>query len=90
MTNTLTTNVKETIKQINDCAEEGAELLKFVSDEKVNKFFERNSKESKFPLLQILFHYKRAIEAAKSGAKYLRINPGNIGKKKKLNDNISS
>ena len=28
MTNTLTTNVKETIKQINDCAEEGAELVR--------------------------------------------------------------
>ena len=28
MTNTLTTNVKETIKQINDCVEEGAELVR--------------------------------------------------------------
>ena len=28
MTNTLTTNVKETIKQINACAEEGAELVR--------------------------------------------------------------
>ena len=28
MTNTLTTNVKETINQINGCAEEGAELVR--------------------------------------------------------------
>ena len=28
MTNTLTTDVKETIKQINECAEEGAELVR--------------------------------------------------------------
>ena len=28
MTNTLTTDVKDTIKQINDCAEEGAELIR--------------------------------------------------------------
>ena len=32
----------------------------------------------------IHFHYKRAIEAAENGASCLRINPGNIGDKKKL------
>ena len=45
MTNTLTTNVKETIKQINDCAEEGAELVRVsCPDEGVNKFIKRNNK----------------------------------------------
>ena len=44
MTNTLTTDVKETIKQINECAEEGAELVRVsCPDEKVNKFSEGNS-----------------------------------------------
>ena len=34
----------------------------------------------------IHFHYKRAVEAAESGAKCLRINPGNIGDKVKIYD----
>ena len=38
----------------------------------------------------IHFHYKRAIEAAENGAKCLRINPGNIGDKKKIHDVLSA
>ena len=37
-------------------------------------------------IADIHFHYKRAIEAAENGAKCLRINPGNIGDKKKIYD----
>ena len=35
----------------------------------------------------IHFHYKRAIEAASSGASCLRINPGNIGSKERVQRN---
>ena len=38
----------------------------------------------------IHFHYKRAVEAAESGAKCLRINPGNIGDKKKVHEVLSA
>jgi (E)-4-hydroxy-3-methylbut-2-enyl-diphosphate synthase len=38
----------------------------------------------------IHFHYKRAVEAAESGAKCLRINPGNIGDKKKIHEVLSA
>jgi (E)-4-hydroxy-3-methylbut-2-enyl-diphosphate synthase len=34
----------------------------------------------------IHFHYKRAIEAAESGAHCLRINPGNIGSREKMKE----
>ena len=34
----------------------------------------------------IHIHYKRAIEAAVSGARCLRINPGNIGSKEKIRE----
>ena len=34
----------------------------------------------------IHFHYKRAIEAANSGANCLRINPGNIGSKERVQE----
>ena len=92
MTNTLTTNVKETIKQINDCADEGAELVRVsCPDEESTNSLKEIVKNSKVPIVaDIHFHYKRAIEAAKSGAKCLRINPGNIGKKEKIKQVITA
>ena len=92
MTNTLTTNVKETIKQINDCAEEGAELVRVsCPDEESTNSLKEIVKNSKVPIVaDIHFHYKRAIEAAKSGAKCLRINPGNIGQKEKIKQVITA
>ena len=92
MTNTLTTNVKETIKQINDCAEEGAELVRVsCPDEESTISLKKIAKDSKVPIIaDIHFHYKRAIEAAQSGAKCLRINPGNIGQKEKIKQVIAA
>ena len=92
MTNTLTTNVKETVKQINDCAEEGAELVRVsCPDEESTNSLKKIVKDSIVPIIaDIHFHYKRAIEAAKNGAKCLRINPGNIGQKDKIKQVIAA
>ena len=92
MTNTLTTNVKETIKQVNDCAKEGAELVRVsCPDEESTNSLKEIVKNSKVPIIaDIHFHFKRAIEAAKSGAKCLRINPGNIGQKEKIKQVIAA
>jgi len=92
MTNTLTTNVKETIEQINNCADEGAELVRVsCPDEKSTISLKEIVKDSKVPIIaDIHFHYKRAIEAAKYGAKCLRINPGNIGQKDKIKQVIAA
>tara|TARA_B100001248_G_scaffold253937_1_gene231740 strand:+ start:11 stop:1111 length:1101 start_codon:yes stop_codon:yes gene_type:complete len=92
MTNTLTTNVKETIEQINNCAEVGAELVRVsCPDENSTNSLKEIVKESKVPIIaDIHFHYKRAIEAAKNGAKCLRINPGNIGQKDKIKQVIAA
>ena len=92
MTNTLTTNVKDTIKQINVCAEEGAELVRVsCPDEESTNSLKEIVKNCKVPIIaDIHFHFKRAIEAAKSGAKCLRINPGNIGQKEKIKQVIAA
>ena len=81
MTNTLTTNVKETIKQIHSLEEAGADIVRVsCPDEESTKSLKAIVKEVKVPIVaDIHFHYKRAIEAAKMGASCLRINPGNIG-----------
>ena len=81
MTNTLTTDVKETINQIHALEEAGADIVRVsCPDEESTKALKFIVKEVKAPIVaDIHFHYLRAIEAAKMGASCLRINPGNIG-----------
>ena len=81
MTNTLTTDIKETILQIQSLEEAGADIVRVsCPDEASTKALKEIKKEVKLPLVaDIHFHFKRAIEAAKMGANCLRINPGNIG-----------
>ncbi len=88
MTNTLTTDIKSTIKQINAIHSEGADLVRVsCPDESSSKALKEIVKNVNVPLIaDIHYHYKRAIEAAENGASCLRINPGNIGEKKKINE----
>jgi len=81
MTNTLTTNVKDTINQINLLSEAGADIVRVSCPDKESSLaLKEITKNINVPLVaDIHFHFKRAIEAAVSGAKCLRINPGNIG-----------
>ena len=92
MTNTLTTDVKSTINQINDIAEEGADIVRVsCPDADSTKALKEIVKHVSIPIVaDIHFHYKRAIEAAENGAKCLRINPGNIGEESKIHDVLSS
>ena len=92
MTNTLTTNIKETIKQIEESQNEGGDLVRVsCPDEDSTKALKEIVKEVNVPIIaDIHFHYKRAIEAAKNGASCLRINPGNIGDKNKIKEVIKS
>jgi len=86
MTNTLTTDVKATIEQINRLVEKGADIVRVsCPDESSTKSLKLITKEVDVPIVaDIHFHFKRAIEAAKNGAACLRINPGNIGTKDRV------
>ena len=86
MTNTLTTDIKATIKQIHLLEDAGADIVRiscpwwglYISTKKIIK-------EVSVPIVaDIHFHYKRAIEAAEMGASCLRINPGNIGNNQRI------
>ena len=92
MTNTLTTNVSATIKQIQEIHEEGADIVRVsCPDEDSSKALKEITKNVQIPVIaDIHFHYKRAIEAAENGAKCLRINPGNIGDKNKIHEVLSA
>jgi len=81
MTNTITSNVKETVKQIIDLENAGADIVRVsCPDEASTRALKQIVKEVNVPIVaDIHFHHKRAIEAAEMGASCLRINPGNIG-----------
>ena len=86
MTNTLTTDVNNTIKQIKSLEEAGADIVRVsCPDEESTKSLKYIIRKISVPIVaDIHFHYKRAIEAAEMGAHCLRINPGNIGSKQKV------
>ncbi len=81
MTNTLTSNAKDTIAQIERSAKLGADLVRVsVPDKESSHSLKEIIKHSSVPIIaDIHFHYKRGIEAANNGASCIRINPGNIG-----------
>ena len=86
MTNTLTTDIKGTINQINEISEEGADIVRVSCPDRESTFaLKEIVKHVSIPVVaDIHFHYKRAIEAAENGASCLRINPGNIGNETKI------
>ncbi len=92
MTNTITTDIKATINQINEISSEGADIVRVsCPDEPSSKALKEIIKHVDIPIVaDIHFHYKRAIEAAKSGASCLRINPGNIGNKDKIKEVVKA
>ena len=92
MTNTKTSDIKSTINQINNIAEEGADIVRVsCPDESSSLALKEISKNVKIPIVaDIHFHYKRALEAADNGASCLRINPGNIGDIKKIKEIVSA
>ena len=92
MTNTLTTDIKATINQINDIANEGADIVRVSCPDKDSTVaLKEIVKNVSTPIVaDIHFHYKRAVEAAESGARCLRINPGNIGDKVKIHEILSA
>ena len=90
MTNTLTTDIKSTIRQVVAASEAGADLVRVsVPDIESSKALKEIVKESPVPIVaDIHFHYKRGIEAAEAGAACLRINPGNVGSEERIKEVI--
>ncbi len=88
MTNTKTTDTLSTVKQINNLVNAGCQIVRVacptIEDAK-------NIKEIKklvsIPIVaDIHFNYKIALEAIKSGADKIRINPGNIGSNERIKE----
>ena len=81
MTNTPTTDVAATVAQVHALEEAGVDIVRIsCPDAESSAALKGIVRQVTVPIVaDIHFHYKRAIEAAESGASCLRINPGNIG-----------
>ena len=92
MTNTLTTDIKGTIAQVQAAADAGADIVRIsVPDQASSAALKEIVREVSVPIVaDIHFHYKRGIEAAEAGAACLRINPGNIGDEKRVKEVIKA
>ena len=92
MTNTNTSDVLATVKQVKQLEEAGADLVRIsCPDGDSTKALKKIIPECSVPIVaDIHFHYKRAIEAAEAGASCLRINPGNIGNISRVKEVISA
>jgi (E)-4-hydroxy-3-methylbut-2-enyl-diphosphate synthase len=92
MTNTLTSDAKATIAQIQACADAGADIVRVsCPDEESTAALAEIVRNSPVPIVaDIHFHYRRAIESAKAGAACLRINPGNIGSAERVREVIKA
>jgi (E)-4-hydroxy-3-methylbut-2-enyl-diphosphate synthase len=92
MTNTLTTDIKATIAQVQAAADAGADIVRIsIPDQASSAALKHIVPEVSVPIVaDIHFHYKRGIEAAEAGAACLRINPGNIGDEKRVKEVIKA
>ncbi len=81
MCNIKTSKVDEVVKQINECAFIGADLMRVsVLDMEDARAIKEIVSKISIPLIaDIHFDYKLAIESINSGAAAVRLNPGNIG-----------
>tara|TARA_B100000965_G_scaffold123387_1_gene102089 strand:- start:770 stop:1837 length:1068 start_codon:yes stop_codon:yes gene_type:complete len=92
MTNTLTTDIKGTLKQIKQLEDCGADIVRVsVPDKDSADAFKKIKKSTGIPLVaDIHFDYMMALEAIKGKADCIRINPGNIGKEERIREVISA
>ncbi|MGH7104155.1 MAG: flavodoxin-dependent (E)-4-hydroxy-3-methylbut-2-enyl-diphosphate synthase, partial [Acetobacteraceae bacterium] len=92
MTNTLTTDVPATIAQIKRSERAGVDIVRVSCPDQESALALKDIVRAvDVPIIaDIHFHYRRAIEAAESGAACLRINPGNIGSNERVKEVIKA
>lgn len=92
MTNTDTRDVQTTLQQIQCLAQVGCEIVRVaVLDEAAAQALNDLCLQSPIPVIaDIHFDYKLAIKAVENGVQGLRINPGNIGQRWKIQEVVKA
>lgn len=88
MTKTDTEDIEGTLMQINRLKEVGCEIVRVaIPTEGASEAFKEIRKSSPLPIVaDIHFNYKLALRAIEYGADGIRINPGNIGSKERVQE----
>ena len=83
-----TSHIDEVVKEINECAALGADMMRLsVLDEEDAQAFKEIKKQVKIPLIaDIHFNPDFAIIAIKNGVNKIRLNPGNINDEAKIKE----
>lgn len=91
MTNTDTRDVAATLQQIGQLADAGCQLVRVaVPDEEAAQAVKAICAQSPIPVIaDIHFNHHLALLAMDNGIAALRINPGNIGSKQKVQEVVS-
>lgn len=86
MTNTKTQDVKATVAQIQSLTKAGCDIIRCaVPDMEAARALAEIKKQISIPLVaDIHFDYRLAIAAMENGADKIRINPGNIGSRERV------
>ncbi|MBQ7201513.1 MAG: flavodoxin-dependent (E)-4-hydroxy-3-methylbut-2-enyl-diphosphate synthase [Eubacterium sp.] len=86
MTNTRTEDVRATVEQILSLEQAGCDIIRCaVPTQEAAEALSEIKKEIHIPLVaDIHFDYKLAIAAVEHGADKIRINPGNIGSRERI------
>ncbi len=88
MTSTKTIDVQSTLNQIIELQKEGCEIVRVAVPDKPSLIpFKQIVKESPIPVIaDIQFDSYLALKSIENGAHGIRINPGNMGSRKKLKE----
>ena len=86
MTKTDTRDVKATVRQIKELEDVGCDIIRpAVPDMEAAKALREIKKQVKIPVIaDIHFHYQLALESIAAGVDGLRLNPGNIRDREKV------
>ena len=91
MTNTFTQDIDATVSQIKRLEAAGCEVIRVaIPDDEAAGAISSIKKKISIPVIaDIHFDYRLAISSIKAGADGLRINPGNIGSKKRVKEIVA-
>src|SRR6478672_8942804 len=92
MTSTYTYDIDATVRQINQLHHAGADMVRVaVPDKRDTTALKEIINQVKIPIIaDVHFHFERALEAIEAGIHKIRLNPGNIKDRPKVEKVIAA